>query len=70
MTNATESCDSHTFQPGDPVWYGGYEHRITAVYPDGHVSLKSDRPGAETAFRGYTHARFVTPRSGEEGSQP
>lgn len=52
----------HIFEVGDPVWYGGYEHRITAVHPHGHVSVASDRPGAETAFGGYTHAQFVTPR--------
>ncbi|MFI9507271.1 hypothetical protein [Nocardia sp. NPDC052566] len=52
----------HAFKLGDPVWYGGYEHRITTVWPDGHLSVVSDRPDAPTAFRGYTHAQFVAHR--------
>lgn len=60
--------DSDMFEVGAPVWYGGYEHRITGVYPDGHVRVVSDRRGAPTAFTGYTHSRFVTPRAG--GSNP
>lgn len=60
---------SKTFKVGDPVWYGGYEHRITAMYPDGHVNVVSDRPGSPTAFRGYTHIQFVSHRAiGTEGA--
>lgn len=54
---------------GALVWYGGYEHRVTAVWPDGHLSVASDRHGAPTAFRGYTHQLFVTSR-GPTGSTP
>lgn len=60
MIKTTETEPSYA--PGDPVWYGGYEHRVTAVHPNGHVSVESDRPGAPTAFQGYSHVKFVTAR--------
>ena len=53
---------SATFKPGDPVWYGGYEHRVVGLHQGGHLRVASDRPGAPTAFTGYTHEQFVTAR--------
>lgn len=53
---------THDFEPGDPVWYGGYEHVVTAVGEKGRIWLKSARPGAEAAFGGVTHVEFVEPR--------
>lgn len=56
---------THTeYREGDPVWYAGYEHVITRIHDDGHVSLRGD--GKPTII-GYTSLAFIRPRTVSHG---